>query len=489
MPAEILIIEDDRSLAMLYRTALASTCGHRVTLVHDGLDGLKMVQERDFEIILTDFKLPGLDGLELIERIHQLKPFTPVILITSSVSADTAIEAMKRGAYDCLMKPVEFPELIEVVQKALATSRAHSRLAIGETKGADLAFVGSSRGMRQLFKEIGLIAAKPVTVLIRGETGTGKELVAQALYQHSDRKQKPFVIVNCAAIPETLLESELFGHERGAFTGAGTRRIGRFEQADHGTLFLDEIGELTPGTQSKLLRALQEKTIQRLGSNESIPVDVRVVAATHRDLEQLIPQRQFREDLYYRLSDATLSIPALRERREDIPDLIAHFIARHSHDLAIPQPAVLPDAVKYLRELDWPGNVRQLQSLVRQAILASHGYAITLEIVRDLCADTPGSSKKSQVPFREYVRQILEKSAAAAPGEALAYARATHELEIELLSQSIQLARGNQSLAARWLGISRVTLRNKLNEFGLGLEDPPAPPATPKETGLESTLT
>ncbi len=469
MTREILIVEDDPGVAAIYQKILGPAIPHRTVWAQDGNTGLKLALERDFDLVITDFRMEGIDGLQLIQEVHRKKPSLPVILITVSKSSEIAINAMRQGAYDCLTKPVSFFELIDVVKKALFTSAdlpSIEKPREPEEEGS--ALVGSSRNMTQLFKEIGRIAATPVTVLIRGETGTGKELVAQALYQHSDRNDKPFVAVNCAAIPETLLESELFGNEKGAFTGAQTRRIGRFEEAHHGTLFLDEIGELSPGTQSKLLRALQERVIQRLGSNETIPIDVRILAATHRNLEEAIPRREFREDLYYRLGDATLLIPPLRERREDIPALVAHFVTGHSLALNIRQPHVQPEAVAYLQDLDWPGNVRQLQSFIRQAILASRGYAITLEIARSLLPPSP-SNKKKPAPFREYARQILER--AAADSHFSAYAHTIREAETELLSQAIQLSAGNQSLAARWLGISRPTLRTKLNDLGVQGEE------------------
>src|SRR5262249_29938413 len=265
----------------------------------------------------------GLGGLELVRELHASKPRLPIILMTAHGTTDTAIEATKSGAYDYLLKPFEMPELIELAEKAVASSRLMTEpVELGEAGSSHDALIGNSRAMQGIYKEIGRIASKPVNVLIRGETGTGKELIARAIYQHSERAQAPFIAINCAAIPETLLESELFGHERGAFTGAETLRIGRFEQADHGTIFLDEIGDMTPGTQIKLLRVLQEKCLQRLGGKETIPVDVRVLAATHRDLEQAIKDRQFREDLYYRLSVVVISLPPLRDRKEDIPELV-----------------------------------------------------------------------------------------------------------------------------------------------------------------------
>jgi transcriptional regulator with GAF, ATPase, and Fis domain len=302
-------------------------------------------------------------------------------------------------------------------------------------------------------------------VLIRGETGTGKELIARAIYQHSDRANAPFIAINCAAIPETLLESELFGHERGAFTGADAKRIGRFEQADHGTIFLDEIGDLTPGTQSKLLRVLQEKTLQRLGGKETISVDVRVVAATHRDLETAIREKQFREDLYYRLNVVAITLPPLRHRREDVPDLVRYFLGKHGPDLGNAGPSIHSEAADFLQSQSWPGNVRELENVVRKALLAAQGYTINLDHVRAALSKTGGEVYSAVRPFGEYVNELL----AAARREEItdAYARVLETAERELFARAIEQARGNQAKAARWLGISRITMKAKLVQFGL----------------------
>src|SRR5262249_29679276 len=254
-------------------------------------------------VVITDLRLPGIDGLELVRQLHAAQPRLPIILITAFGTTETAIEATKLGAYDYLLKPFDMPHMIDLVRKAAASNRMMSEpVILGEPGQAREAIVGRSPSMQAIYKEIGRIASKPISVLIRGETGTGKELIARAIYQHSERAEAPFIAINCAAIPETLLESELFGHERGAFTGAESRRIGRFEQANHGTIFLDEIGDMTPNTQVKLLRVLQERTLQRLGGQETIAVDVRVICATHRDLDAAIRERLFREDLFYRLN-------------------------------------------------------------------------------------------------------------------------------------------------------------------------------------------
>jgi DNA-binding NtrC family response regulator len=293
----ILLIEDDPGIRDSLQRVLAEE-GHTVTVEKRGNDGLTRATEADFNVVITDLRMPGLDGLELVRRPHAVKPRLPIILVTAFGTTETAIEATKYGAFDYLIKPFNMPEMIELVRKAIDSNRMMSEpVALGDLGAMREALVGQSAPMQAIYKEIGRVASRPVNILIRGETGTGKELIARALYQHSDRAQAPFIAINCAALPETLLESELFGHERGAFTGAEARRIGRFEQADQGTIFLDEIGDMTLGTQVKLMRVLQEKCLQRLGGKETVAVDVRVVAATHRDLEAAIRQKQFREDL------------------------------------------------------------------------------------------------------------------------------------------------------------------------------------------------
>jgi DNA-binding NtrC family response regulator len=319
--------------------------------------------------------------------------------------------------------------------------------------------------MQEIYKEIGRAAAKPVNVLICGETGTGKELVARALYQHSDRSQGPFIAINCAAIPETLLESELFGHERGAFTGAEARRIGRFEQAHGGTLFLDEIGDMTLGTQVKLVRVLQECALQRVGGKETIPVDVRVIAATHRDLQAAIQQKEFREDLYYRLSVVTVCLPSLRERREDVPALVEYFMKKYGEALGAAQPSIHPEAMQLLQSQPWPGNVRELENVVRKALLVAGGYTINSDHVRAVISRSRSDGESGDQTLRSMADVLL---AAAQRGDlADAHGRLLEAAEREIIGQAIELTHGNQLQAARLLGISRLTLREKLIQFGL----------------------
>ena len=462
---EILLVEDDAAIAGSLQRLLGRS-GYRVTHSPRGDEGLERAQREPFDLVLSDFKLPGLNGLELAAQLHAARPLLPVIIMTAHGTTETAIEATRLGAYDYLLKPFAAEELLDLVGKAIATSRLASEpVALGEATSSPDALVGTSRLMQNLYKEIGRVAAKPVNVLIRGETGTGKELIARAIHQHSERAGKPFIAVNCAAIPETLLESELFGHERGAFTGAEARRIGRFEQAHAGTIFLDEIGELNPATQSKLLRVLQERTIQRLGGKENIALDLRAVAATHRDLEEAIAAKEFRDDLYYRLSVVELRVPPLRERRDDIPLLVHYFLRRYAVELGAANPAINPEALAFLEQQPWPGNVRQLENAVRKSMLSARGYVISLEDVQATIQRLDFAALPGRQPIQDFIAEVLR---AAERNEVPDAHRVILQMvERELCAQAMQLANGNLTRAASWLGVTRVTLREKLTTFGL----------------------
>jgi DNA-binding NtrC family response regulator len=465
MPAKILLIEDDLRLAAILQKLLQRE-GYQVDLATRGDEGLARSREHPYDLVLTDLKLPGIDGLSLVAQMHASNPRLPIIIMTAHGTTETAIEATKLGAYEYLLKPCEPQELLDFIASAVAHSqRMTEPVELGEAGEARFALVGSSRAMQDIYKQIGRVAATPVTVLIRGETGTGKELIARALYQHSDRADKPFIAVNCAAIPETLLESELFGHERGAFTGADNRRIGRFEQASGGTIFLDEIGDLAPGTQAKILRVLQEKAIRRVGGNDLIPVDVRVLAATHHDLETGILEKEFREDLFYRLSVVTLRLPPLRERPEDIPALVRFLIRRHALELAVLNPSIQPEAIAWLRTRPWPGNVRQLENVVRQSLLLARPLAITLEHVQRVLERDSRPMTAANQTLASYISDLLAR---VQRGEAEgAYWKMIADLEPELFAQTIRLAQGNQAKAARWLGVTRLKMHEKLIQFGL----------------------
>ena len=465
MKPNILLIEDDASTASSLRKVLCAE-GYEVTIATRGDSGLAQAQQQSYDVVVTDLRMPGLGGLELVAQLHAAKPKQPIILMTAHGTTETAIEATKVGACDYLLKPFEADELMDMVAAAVASSRLMSEpVQMGEATPGRSAIIGNSRAMQAIYKEIGRVAATPATVLIRGATGTGKELIACAIYQHSQRADKPFIAVNCAAIPDALLESELFGHERGAFTGAQSRRIGRFEQANNGTLFLDEIGDLNANTQGKLLRVLQERCIQRLGSEANIPVDVRVLAATHRDLETAIKEKEFRQDLFYRLSVVTLTLPPLNQRTEDIPQLAKYFIHGYGKELSLESPSVQPEALAYLQNQPWPGNVRELQNAVRQALLLARPFAISLDHVQQVVAKSRQAASGLQQTHAAYISELLAK---AQNGEVhAAYARMIADLEPELFKQAIQLAQGNQAKAARWLGVTRLKMREKLAQFGL----------------------
>ena len=462
---KILLIEDDPGITAALKKELQAE-GYSVAVTMRGDDGLAQAREQPCDVVLTDLKLPGLSGLELVEQLHAAKPKLPIIMMTAFGTTETAIEATKLGAYDYLLKPLDMGELLDLLAKAVASGRLMSEpLELGKADSTQSAIIGNSRAMQAIYKEIGRVAATTVTVLIRGETGTGKELVARAIYQHSNRSDKPFVAVNCAAIPETLLESELFGHERGAYTGAHARRVGRFEQANLGTIFLDEIGDLSLSTQVKLLRVLQEKYIQRVGGNEKIPVDVRVLTATHRDLESAIRERQFREDLFYRLSGVTITLPPLSQRPDDIPDLVKYFLQRSAAELGNDSPSIQPDAIAFLQTQTWPGNVRELENVVRQACLLARGYSISLEHVQQAEARSRKPLAVEDQTIAGYFNDLLDR---AQRGEVEAvHARMFVDMERELFTRAIQLAKGNQAKAARWLGVTRTTMREKLVHFGL----------------------
>jgi nitrogen regulation protein NR(I) len=461
----VLLIEDDRNIATGLQKAMRAN-GYEVAVQTRGDDGLAQALAESYDVVITDLKLPGTDGLDLVRQLHQAKPKLPIILITAHGTTETAIEATKWGAFDYVPKPFEVEELLDLTARALESSRLMSEpVEMGDIASARTAIVGKSRVMQAIYKEIGHIAATPVSVLIRGDTGTGKELIARAIYQHSDRAAAPFIAINCAAIPETLLESELFGHERGSFTGADTRRIGRFEQAHGGTIFLDEIGDMNANLQAKLLRVLQEKTIQRVGGKEIVPVDVRIIAATHRDLEAAIRERFFREDLFYRLSVMTITLPPLSQRTEDIPDMIKYFLRRYGPEVGVASPSITPEAITFLQSQTWPGNVRELENAVRKALLFARDYTIGVDHVKEIVTKARQPVAISQQTHAAYVTELMDQ---VERGEIQnAFGKMLSDLEPELYSQAIRRAHGNLTKAAQWLGVTRLKMREKLKEFSL----------------------
>lgn len=463
MRSKILLIENDSGLANSLKKELEAG-GYRIDLVSRGDQGLAFAKTQTYDLIITEFRLPGLSGLDLIGQLHTCKPQLPIILMTL-YGPETAIEASKLGAFDYLAKPFKMPQLLHLIANAVTCNSQQSPAETVTLTTPPPAMVGSGRAMQGVFKNIGRAAATSMTALIRGETGTGKEVVARAIHNHSDRAAGPFIPVNCNAFPEALVETELFGHERGAYTGAGARRTGRFEQACHGTIFLDEIGDLDLGMQVKLLRVLQDKVIQRVGSNERIDVDVRVMAATHRNLENAMERGQFREDLFYRLSGLTIHVPPLRERLDDLGDLVKCFLQRSALETAISSLVIHCEAIEYLCGQLWPGNVRELENVVRHASLLAGEHPITLAHVREACGSGRKPPATAEQSVSSYVASLLRS--AQRDGTTDVLSRMTEDMEREAFCQAIRMAQGNQSQAARWLGVSRTTIREKLIRFGL----------------------
>jgi len=479
----ILIIDDDEGVC--YSLArLLSNDDRRVTAVQTPDAGFEALRGEDPDLLLLDVKIPGADGLELLRKIRGERPRQLVIMMTAHGTTETAIEAMKRGAYDYLMKPFDVEVLSSVVAKALDTARLNKRVVTDlertREKGPRPAYtdhiVGSSPAMQEVYKKIGQVAPREVPVLIRGESGTGKELIARALWQHSHRSDKPFLAVNCAAIPETLLEGELFGHERGSFTGAERRRLGKFEQADGGTLFLDEVGDMSMATQAKILRVLQSNTFERVGGVETIKVDVRMLAATHQNLENLIKAGKFREDLYYRLRVMEIMLPPLRDRKPDIPDIVAYLLARHREALASEAESVSTKALDALLACDWPGNVRQLENVIRRAMVLCNGSIINLDhlefgpesAARPEAALSPAAG--GPAPAGHGAPQPVAGGDMDAFVERLLNCgkpNLIEELERLLIGRALEKLNGNQLKTAKLLGITRNTLRSRISKFGL----------------------
>jgi nitrogen regulation protein NR(I) len=461
--AKILVVDDERNVLRAFEEIL-STRGHEVVVVRGAEEALSRLKDGNIDLVIMDVCLPGMSGLDALAKIKQLQPALPVIVMTGQSTTNTAIEATKRGAFDYQLKPFEPSEMLATIAKALEAARLmKGRVALDPKTvepSAD-AIVGSSPAMQQLYKAIGRVAPTDATVLIRGESGTGKELVARAIYEHSLRGQQPLMVVNCAAIPETLLESELFGYERGAFTGAAARRIGKFEQAHGGTIFLDEIGDIPLSVQAKILRVLQEQTFQRLGGNETIQTDVRVLCATNRDLERAIASGGFREDLYHRLNVVTIQLPPLRERRDDIPRLVDYFLSRCARAAGIEKPPLAPDALESLTQYSWPGNVRELEHLIQRLMIFSGGYTIQLD-------DLPWaqSSRTPSGPTEETYRQLVRAYLDASSSDR-AYVEFVERFERLLIVEALRRSGGNQTRAAQLLGLPRPTLHAKMQKFGL----------------------
>jgi DNA-binding NtrC family response regulator len=453
----LLLIDDDPALIPKQLRQAFPAPEYSVEVVRNGAKGLDFIRANPPDVILLDLRLPDQSGLDVYRTIRELDARIPVIFVTVTKSADVAIEAMQNGAYDYLFKPLDLHQLRQVVGHAIEVARWMREPAapaeLPPEPDFNGAIVGACPAMREVYKAIGRVADQNDPVLITGETGTGKELVARALYQHSPRATAAFLALNCAAIPENLLESELFGHEKGAFTGAERRRIGKFEQCNGGTLFLDEIGDMPLALQSKLLRLLQDQTFERVGGNKTIRTNVRLIAATNRDLKELAAAGRFRPDLYYRLSVFTIHLPALRNRGIDLEMLVRLFLGRFGPELGRNVSEVAPETLNRLRKYSWPGNIRELQSMLKQALLLSSGKVLLPEFLpADLFA---ASADDSGAPTRS--RHFDS-------------ARSLADLECDAIQQSLYYTGGNRQQTAEQLGISTRTLLRKIRQYGL--EDP-----------------
>jgi len=441
---KILVVDDERRMCIVIKTGL-EVDGHQVDLAFDGNEALQKITTNQFDIVITDLKMPGKTGLEILDEVKKRNPATEVILMTAYATTQTAIEAMKKGAYDYVIKPFEMTEVrIKVNQIVERNQLLTENVALkNELKGryAIKNIIGSSGPMQQVFQMVNKVAPSEATVLIRGESGTGKELIAHAVHELSPRSKQPFVAVNCGALPESLLESELFGHEKGAFTGADKLKLGRFELAGSGTIFLDEIGDISPATQVKLLRVLQAREIVRLGGTKTIPIQARTIAATNRHLEELLRSGIFREDLYYRINVFPITLPPLRERKDDIPALVEHFLKKHDVDLK----KIDKTALKILLNYNWPGNVRELENIIERALILAGENAVST---------------------RELPSYLYVNDSAVLPLEIPDAGISLEELEMSLINKALAKAHGNKSKAAKLLGITRRKLYSMIERLG-----------------------
>jgi two-component system, NtrC family, response regulator AtoC len=473
----LLVIDDEESILHFFRRAFAEPEVLLVTAT-SAAEGLERVTIDRPDVVILDVDLPDQPGLEVFRRIHQVAPKVPVIFITGHGTTATAIEAMSLGAYEYLLKPLELDLLSDLVARAFEVSRLMRVPAVvpedGLPDNAPDLLVGRCGAMQEVYKAIGRVAPLDVTVLILGETGTGKEVAARAIYHYSRRSAGPFLAINCAAIPESLLESELFGHEKGAFTGADRKRVGKFEQCHGGTIFMDEVGEMTPLTQAKILRVIQEQQFERVGGSETVRTDVRLIAATNADLERMADDGRFRKDLYFRLNVFTIKLPPLRDRGDDVGLLIDHFLKRFGQELGKPVREVSPEALAALRAYPWPGNVRELQSVLKQALLQMGGSVLLADYLParvrhpenlppTVVPGTVGPAPGGAFDWDEFV------AARIASGADNLYAESLERMEREVLVRVLKHTEGNQLQAAKLLGITRGSLRNKIRALGISI--------------------
>ncbi|MFO7613351.1 MAG: sigma-54 dependent transcriptional regulator [Bacteroidales bacterium] len=462
---KILIVDDEESVRYSFRK-LYRRPEYQVFESGNGLEALSVIQKEKPDLVLMDIEMPGLSGLEAIRRVKDMHPQLPVIIITAFGTTERVIAAMKYGAFEYLEKPFDVDRLREIISEALEMKRMSDENDSMEIRPADThtgePIIGKSPPIKEVYKMIGRVAASDVSVLLSGESGTGKELVAKAIHRYSHRSDKPFIAINCAAIPDTLLESELFGHEKGAFTNASHTKEGKFEMADKGTLFLDEIADMSLSLQAKLLRVLQDGTFERVGSNKTIRVNVRVISATNQNLENAITARQFREDLYFRLKVITITLPPLRVRTEDIPLLTNHFLSSYCREMKIPLASVPPETMEMLIAYRWPGNVRELENLLKRALLLSKSKVITPDLVRDEIVSS-GSEIHAATGSGIHVQMPANLS----DHEGNLYRFMIDQVEEELIRRILDETKGNKVRAAKILGISRDKLHERITKYGL----------------------
>ena len=470
----LLIVDDEASIHHAFLRAFRDE-NIEICSATTSAEAEVMVATKKPDAIVLDLHLPDATGLETFHRLRSIDQRTPIILITGHGTTDLAIEAIKLGAFEYLLKPLELPQIRELIRSAIRSSqlmRTPAALPAESTASVTAdQLIGQCPAMQELYKGIGRVAAQDVTALLLGESGTGKELVARAIYQHSHRADKPFLAINCAAIPEQLLESELFGHEKGAFSGADRKRIGKFEQCDHGTIFLDEVGELSPMTQAKILRLIQEQRFERVGGGETIQTDVRLIAATNANLETMTENGGFRKDLFFRLNVYSLELPPLRKRGADLQLLINHFVGRFGMELIKPVREVAPEALQALQRYSWPGNIRELQSVLKQSLLQMQGAVLLpghlpsqVRATLDEHSTTSAALQSSDLALDLFIQRAIESGA-----ENL-YAITLEQMERELLIRVLRHTDGNQLQAAKILGIARGSLRSKIRSLGIGIE-------------------
>jgi DNA-binding NtrC family response regulator len=450
----ILIVEDKESMAQMLKETM-ETAGYHSLVAKDGVEGIKRIKENKVDLVLTDLKLPRKDGMEVLRVAREENPLLPVILMTAYGSVDVAVKAIKEGAFDFITKPFDTDHLLHLIRKAMENQRLIAENTLLKEEFSSMIgmpqIIGNSEKILEAVRKIQKVAPTKATAFILGESGTGKELFARAIHCLSPRKDHPFVTINCAAIPKELLESELFGHEKGAFTGAETRKLGKFELADKGTIFLDEIGEMDLSLQSKILRVIQESEIERLGGLKPIQVDVRIIAATNKEIDMAVAEGMFREDLYYRLNVFPIRIPPLRERVEDIPPLVEFFAKKYCAEMKTPVKGVSKEAVEMLTDHPWKGNVRELENTIERAIILCDGRTITAEHIS--LSHPPTKAKLEALPMNG----TLEDTAR----EALRLA------ETQRIKKALQETRGNKSRAAESLNVSYKTLLTKIKDYGI----------------------